>query len=342
MEQTETAASNAAPAPAIADTPAPSSIADHAAQFGPQASKEPVDEAPEPITALPGETPAQTAQRARDEQGRFAKERHRAKSQRATPEDVGRIGELTKRQRAAERERDEWKAKYERDMAARQASAPASAAPAATPAATSAAASSKPTWKTFEEQIGTTYQSWADAQDAYVDARDAWKDAQSAQQQQAAQTKTALETSEREMHTRYHAKLEDFVKTHPDYTEKWEAFKDEHLPGPLYVAVVGDDNGPALMYHLLTHPEKLDEMRLLSAALPPTESSVALLRRHLTQLSRTSAAATGSATVTVPHVIAPRPPNPVRTGSMKTGDEPPPDGHSIADHAKHWGPKAKR
>ncbi len=90
------------------------------------------------------------------------------------------------------------------------------------------------------------------------------------------------------------------------------------------------DNGPAIVYHLLAHPDQLAEMYALWDGKPLTEQSVALATRWLS--NRVSAGTTGAATAAIPVARTPKPPTPVRTGPMQTGTSPPGDGASLSDH----------
>lgn len=292
-----------APPPVQAPEPTEeASIADHEQQFGKGAPKTPSEDTEKP--------------------------RHRAKSQQATPNDVPRIAELTKRLREAERERDEWKAKHSAPPEPpKAASAPAPEKPA-----------DKPSWKTFEEQIGAKFESWADAQDAYIDARDAWKEAQ-AQKAQAVQQQT---TAEQAVLRTYSTKAQEYAKTTPDFFDKMSEAAPvlDHIPDLLFQSIVRHDNGPEIAYYLVTHPVDLDEMCLLTDGKSVSDASVALLQRRLSHY-RVPAAATGSVAV-VPRTIAPRPPNPVKTAPQKPGEDLPGDDASIADHERAFGKKRRR
>jgi hypothetical protein len=81
------------------------SIADHAAQFSPEAQRAAVEAADETPAAEKKPHPSDAQKRER-ETGKWTegKVRHRAKSQQASPEDVPRIKELTGKLRAAEEE----------------------------------------------------------------------------------------------------------------------------------------------------------------------------------------------------------------------------------------------
>ncbi len=295
------------------------SLAEHAAQFDP---KRP-DPAPEsdPVVAptlAPGDRP-----------------RHRAKSQQASPADVPRIAELTKKLRDAERERDEWKAKHTPPSVPIQASP---AAPAEKSPASAEKPVGKPTWDTFQNQIGETYQTWAEAQDAFADARDDWKDAQA--QQVSAQR--VGEQAYQQVLQSYSTKAQDYAKTTPTFFDTMAAAAPvlDSIPDLLFQAIVRHDNGPEIAYALVTHPDQLDEMCLLTDGKAVTESSVALLQRRLSHY-RQPAAPIESAAPAIPRPPAPRPPNSIRTGPLKTGDDLPADGHSLAEHERAFGKKRR-
>lgn len=296
-------------------TEEPVSLADHAAQFDPKRPAEPTDTVQAEGTSSQAERP-----------------RHRAKSQQASAADVPRIAELTKKLREAERERDEWKSKVSTPPPVEPTKAPILEKP--TPAA-----SAKPTWKQFEDEIGTKYDSWAAAQDAYADARDAWKDAQGKQ----AQSEQAFKASEEKLIQSYVTRAQETAKSVPDFFEKTGAAKAalDAAPELLTIAVITDDKGPEIAYYLATHPETLAELSLLTDGKSVTANSVALLQRRLSSY-RLPAAPIASAPVIPPHTPAPRPPNAMRTAPMKTGDDLPAEGHSLAEHRRAFDPKRRR
>lgn len=112
------------------------------------------------------------------------------------------------------------------------------------------------------------------------------------------------------------------------------------VPPVLDQAILLDSDSVAVAVFLASRPEVLDELVLLTAAQPVNEQTVAITRRLLRQ--RMTAGTTGSVAPSQPLPNTPKPPNPVRTGSIRTGAEPPGEGSSIAEHAKFYGPKARR
>lgn len=325
--------------PAPVETPAPpveappeQSVADHAAQFDPKRPEpaEPTNDAA-PETAAP-ESPT----------------RHRAQSQKASPADVPRINQLTKKLREAEAEL----AKY------RSAPQPAPAPERPTqetagdrrrtqPDAAQPSHAKEFEFDSFEAYLekhpdsdpNTSYDRYRRAE---LQAFYAWQTAQSQQESKRTAAEQALTDAETALLTAHNTRMKAFIAVTPDYDEKFKAAAEygSDVPPLLGRAIIEDDKGPQILYHLLTHPSLLDEMRLLTDGKAISESSVATLRRRLQ--SFVQAAPTESAAGPRFTHIAPRPPNSVRTGPLNTGPELPGDGASIAAHAKAFGPNRRR
>lgn len=323
-----------------APTPEETSVAAHVAKFSPQAIEAAKADAVDDLDA--SETPAQAAQRARDEQGRFARERHRARSDRARPEDVPRIQKLTAKLREAERRLAELEAK----------GTPKVEAPLVPP---TPQIPNAPEARTFTERepVIDDFANEADPYLALSRAYAKWDRRREAfEAEQAATTAVATQATEnavrqheewlRAAGAAYTAREQAFAGRTPDYHAKVQAIAASNGPAtPLLLhSLLVSDNGPELVYYLATHPSVYDEMVLLTDGKPITEHSVALTQRQLT--ARSQAAQTGSVTAAPFVKSIPKPPNPVRTGPMKSGDDPPGDGHSVADHARYWGPSARR
>lgn len=296
------------PEPVI-DTPVveDDSIAAHEAQFG-KAQPAPVEDTPE-------------------------RPRHRAKSQEATAADVPRIAELTKKLREAERRAEdaERRATTRPQEPERRAEQP-----------TPVAATDKPNWKAFEDQIGTKYDSWSDAQEAWADARDDWKTAQTKKADSERQQSQSQEHAQRAVLDTYVKRAQDYGKSHPGFHDRMKAAESvlDGIPDLLFQSILRLDNGPEIADYLVDHPAELDEMCLLTDGKSVSDSSVALLQRRLSHY-RAPAAATGSVATVTPPRMAPRPPNPVRTGPLKTGDDLPGDESSLADHEKAFHKKRR-
>lgn len=335
----ETATVEAAPVENVES----SSLSEHEATFSPEARNE---------------APVET-----DDDGEpVQRTRHRARSQQASPEDVAQIRDWSARARAAEeaagiaRNDGESERVYrlrvrtELAEAARQArSAPkpepvrqSAPAPVVAPAPTPAASTDAPTRpEPSEDEIGTKYQTYAEFtrdQARWVIEQDRAEQARAAEQQQLQQSQQAQISS-------YQQRVNAFVAKQPDYNEVVQAAMadfgaDFKIAEPAFQVFLTHDNGPQMLYHLLTHPDQLAEMQALWEGKPASHANVALATRWLQ--SRVQAVSTGSVAPTPPVIPAPRPPNPVRTGPMKTGDELPSDTDSLSKHEKAFAPWSRK
>lgn len=300
-------------------TPAPTPAAD-------------VPVAAEAVADEPDETPEAPAESTeRDRKGRFT--RHRAQSQKASAEDVPRIRELTKKWRTAEDSLTKLRTEFDTFKAQH---APKPPAPVVPPA---------PTAFTKTEPKFEDFASEADQLTAYYRAV-ARYDAEKAdyEKQQAAHatakadadkhTQNEQERIWNEKKAKYGERLTAFKATTPDYDQVLAAGPQGQLSDApiLACALIEDDNGPALVYHLAKHPALFDEMFLVASGKPVTPESVAAMRRLLQ--ARTQAAPTRSAAPT-PQVLVPTPPpNLVRTGPMKPAADVPGDDASLEEHER--------
>ncbi len=317
--------------------PADLTLAEHQAQYYPKAKKG-NDTPNEPdvvkeATSEPTEA-EKKAETARNEKGQFQKaekERHRAKSQDASPEDVPRIRELTAKLRAAERERDELKART---------SAPAATTPESAPATkrsgelSSGFTDPKPTIASLiAKGVDDPYAELPDAVLEWHEKKRAFEQAQKEADVKATESIETIKASFLDKET-------EFRKAHADYDDVRQLGSDEPLTPLLGMAILTSDNGPAIVYHLAQQPTEF--YALLSETLdrPPTDRAVELLRRRLE--ARVQAATTGSAAPTKVSPSAPRPLNPVRTGPIRSGAELPGDEASLSEHEKVWGPKRRK
>jgi hypothetical protein len=305
------------------------SVASHAAAFDPK--RPPVSQTPEP-QATPSAVPEPTEK---------PSQRHRAQSQKAGPADVPRINELTRKLREAEAELARFRS-TPAPTPSTDAPKPPIVAAAAKPveAPVSGFTEPEPVLDDFMQEADP-YSAWQRAVGKYDRRKERWEE-----QQAAAVTAQTTQATERlqQQYQAHSTRLSAFIATHPDFAQKVQASDaaNREMPDLLQRAILEDDNGPAMLYAFASDPVFYDEMHLLSDGRPITESSVAILRRRLNaQLTRTQAAATGSAAAMPTTSWTSRPPNPVRTSPLQTGDDPPGDGHSLAEHAKHYSPKRR-
>lgn len=332
------AASPIPQAPAESET-----LSDHEAQFGPGAQQASTADADD-------DAPASASTDDRDERGQFKPKRHRAQSQKATPADVPRINALTKQLREAQEQLERFR------------SAPQTA-PAAEQARTEARTDApKPVERPTQPDRFPSFDTWSAKPenaaldfDDYIDARAdhrasmLWQKQvdtarQQYEQQQRTQAEQAVSGIEAEIIKDFGARAQAFIAQTPDFQQVIAPIMNFDLTPLLKQVILEDDNGPKIAYALGSNPDLFHEIMFQTDGKPVSEQSVAILRRRLASLTntRTQAAATGSAAAPEPRYIAPRPPNPVRTGPMKTGDDLPGDESSLAEHEKAFGSKRRR
>lgn len=329
------------PDPVTPPVEADTSLADHEASFGRDAALERT----QPAT----ETDEDAA--ARDDRGRF---KHRAQSQKASPEDVAQINELTKALRTKEQELAKIKPdalggsprllSLKRQIKAIETElaehvsppAPVKAAPAAPAPVQKAPATwteQEPTIEQFAD-APDQYAAWVRALTAFDRRKEAFEASQKAETEKATADAKASQEQWTQAVQAHQGRMAKAVTdpTLPNFSAIVAPILDRMLPAPLLKAIVTHDNGMRFMYHLAQHPDQLDEFHLLADGKPPSDDFVALLQRRLVSATA-QAVNTGSAAGTKANVL-PRPPNPVRTGPMKTGDDLPGDESSLADHER--------
>lgn len=286
--------------------------------------------------------------------------RHRAASQQATPEDIVKISAYTARAKAAEdaagikRETGESERVYRlrvRAELAERAKTPSASVEQVQPRIEQPAQRTtqqqqtgpEPTRpKPSEDEIGDKYPTHA----AFVEDLTDWKfeqriaaAQQTYQQQQATEAQAQVQREFNAALDTYRGRAKSFMAKHADFDDLVKSNATINFPPAVFKSIIQDDNGPAFMYHLLTHPDQLAEVVTLWDEKLPSDVHVANATRWLS--SRAQAVITGSAAPTPPLPPASRPPNPVRTGPMKTGDELPGDDSSLAEHTKAFGPKRR-
>lgn len=327
----------ATPPPAEEST----SLSEHEAEFhGPKDARTPrqtpAKEPPQaaavetPVAETEGAEPPTETDETRDAQGRFRK---RSAKNEAKAEDVPRIRELTKKLHELERERDEWKARVSTPPAP-SARIPEAPAPVAAPSTPAVFTDREPTITDFANEADP-YASYVRALARYDRKREQFEADQVAAKERAEREEkdriTYAETTYANVQREYATRLATFKETHKDFDTLLKASADAPLPPLLQATVLLHDKGPELVYYLLRHPDQLAEMTLLTDGRPVNDQTVAIATRWLT--SRAQAAPTGSTAPSAPkQFTVPRPPNPVQTGPMSTGDELPDDSSSLAEH----------
>ena len=209
---------------------------------------------PEPAAAAPAtddDSPAVDAkgEQIRDAAGKFVSKRQHAINERIrTAVESGTASEKQLREAAEQRARD-----LEARLAAlERGEKPAAAEPA------KSAHDGKPKWAEFEAKVGTEYQSWGEAQEAYQDARDAWKDAQAS----AASAKTEAERTVERTISDHLAREADLIKTVPEYHAKTLALREMLDKGlaagaPLVLPLLESPLSAQLILHFAEHMDDL-------------------------------------------------------------------------------------
>lgn len=310
------------PPPVSVDESADLSVAEFEQQFGDDGHPPEPDPNPEP-DENPRRPPRDPAPRGDD--GKFTKPpKHRAESQIASPRDVPRIAELTRRLRETEAERDALKA-----PPAVHATPPAAAGPlpsadvvprGVSPPAANAAAE-KPKLDSFQD--------YGD----YVEALADWKIVEARRQDTETRTKEAATAR---LAAQWRDRVADAKTRHADF-EAVALLAPTTIPqGSLVDAwILEHRSGADVLYSLQKDPNEL--RRILALPMFDQVEALTLLGQQRTgPVTREPAVRTGAA-ATVQPKVAPRPPTPVRTAAVPADDEPPdPESASLAEFERYY------
>lgn len=292
--------------------------------------------------AAPADPPEAAASDDTEPKTRDKRGRYRSRSSQATTEDVPRIQALTKQLRAAEAKAKELEAKAQTPPPApAMPAAPAPVAVAAPPAMPQPPAAPAPTFPLFADwlaQDGNGEKTYED----YVDARADWRYEVRRSSERAQEAAEAAQKTRTEQIAAHQTRVTAAKAKYAD----WDTVVSAHVPitQTIHDAILGSSKSAEVQYFLGSHPDVLAELVQDSQTFHP--SAVGPMRRYLDSLipdsppARNAAASTGSALALVPTV--PKPPNPVRTGAMKSGDELPGDDSSLEEHERVWGRKRRR
>jgi hypothetical protein len=299
----------------VAQTPAPS-----------EPSKTPAPPPAAPVEEPPAETPPVEEPPVEDAA---------AKPKKTRQEKIQKeIDELTWRKNATRRdvEAEEVRLATLRQQAAEtQAKLPTP--PAATPPATPATdAKPEPKLDALDEKgtaVFATYEDYLSAhakwtaEEAARVAKQTIEDARTADRARIEQESASRVVNERL--TQYNANLETFKKTHADFDAAFDDAKDavqESLAalGPQALKVIDGytvfdaEDGPALTYYLLKHPDELKAV----AVKAPQQQLIHLARLEERLHASTAPKKTGPVLVAAPETKAPTPITPVSAGPTAT------------------------
>lgn len=296
------------------------------------------------------ETPEQravTAQQKRDkETGQFEKSRHRAASQKATPEDGPRINQLTARAKTAEErataaETELARLRSERAPAAQIARAEEKVETTAAAASTFREAEPQENDAAFAGDYGKYLRAAAawEGRKAYHDERTRERVEQEQQTKQQAQRDAVKSWSGRvDAAKEKYADFEQVAFTapapwlNPDGTAQANA-------RTLDAWIMEHKTGPDVLYYFQSEKNRQELGSLLAKPVLEQVEHLALLSQRLLPESATPDGVTrSSAGRNTKITLPPRPPNLVRTEAQRSGNVPPPtDGSlSVSEHAKRW------
>lgn len=326
-----------APAPA-----APASPAAPAAR--PAAAAAPAAAAPAPAAEEVDDGSVEAVEESRPSRVRL---RHRAQSQQASPRDVPRIQQLTKKLRETEAELNRVRG---------GAPAPAAAAPAA---ATPPAAAAPPirertgpvTAQVFSkaEPLLEQFQDKTDPYAAWQRALASWdreKERHDADQAALVARGTAedetFEQERQQIVDTYKTRLEAFKVKTPEFEAILQAAAAHSTSPVMEEAILRHDRGPEILLHLAKNPTILDDVFLATANTPVNSTTVATLQRRLSALLA-APAPSGTGSAAAPAVPpSPAPPNPVRTATTTPGDTMPGDEDSLEAHEGYFHANSRR
>ena len=254
--------------------------------------------------------------------------KHRAKSNQMSAEDVPRLQKERAKRGEVERERDAYKAELDSLRQRVEAVERRPLEPAKPEEPIGEFTKAKPKLEDFGND--------PDPLGAWNDAVLDWRDEKKAHEAKKAQQADKPVQERQAALGKFYERAKAFQTEHPDYTERVSAVKGNVITPVLAAIIEADDNGPAVVYHLATHPEDLDEFYSATAGKPVADPIVAHTRRQLAQ--RMSAAPTRSAASRAQTKPTPKPLNLVRTQAESVGAAPasPGDGGSFEEHVAHF------
>jgi hypothetical protein len=313
------------------------SLADHEAQFQPKPGQERVslpavsepEAKPQPAVSDHSEEADEALAATIDPSLSLPKpkEKHRAEKDKARPQDVPRIKELTRQLKEAQ----EKLAAATKAPAAQPDAMPVVAPPAPVRAAASPVGE-KFSYPTYDAAVAQNPNlTWDDWNDAKAEARMEWRDQRNSQLLQIhAREQQELNARQGELST-FYTRRDSYLQEHPDRAPYFDPNRLAQVPAtPVMERLLKiSPNGPELLYTLQQRPELLNGLVLLTDGKPASDGYVGLATQWLqAQLVTGNTAAVPAEKTRQP----PRPPTAVRTGPLKTGQEPPGEGASLADH----------
>lgn len=321
------------PTPAAAEpteVEAPVSLLDHVKEFDANSTRAEVERIKEAQADDPKTHPS--AQQRRDQEGKFAEGKQRAKKQAATAEDVPRIRELTFKLREQERinrEQERINEQLRQAPIVRPATLPV-------PAVVTAS-SADPEPKEDDPQYATDYGKYIRdlaRWDARQTAKETYAKERETTEQAQAETQRNLSFGQRIKQAQ--ARYADFNDVALSGDVPWLDPHGKAVAGaePIDEFILDEPEGPDVLYYLRTHPEDIHALLRLK----PLQQTkwLTLLGQRLSTPTPPASTRSGASRPTVPS--PPKPPNLVRTEAQRAGTTPPPqDGSlSLTEHMRSF------
>lgn len=287
----------------------------------------------------------EAVERAREDNGQFAKSKYRSSKQRASADDVPRISELTKNWRTTE----ERALKAEKELAElREQLKPKPAAPRlreVPQVETKAFEEPEPKLEDFADQ-SDPYAAWMRAVNAYDRKRERFDEQQTSLKKQAEE---AQSHNQEQMAGFFRQKSEEFgtrlnrlISTQTDAKELLLGIAELPTSRVMHAAFLLHPQGEQWMLQVARNKaafeSRFEDLAFDTAEKAVTPHNVEAIQRRLTRWLQ-DAQSTGSSAPAQKVTIAPRPPNPVRTAAMRSADMPPADDSSLAEHEGYYGRK---
>ena len=253
--------------------------------------------------------------------------RYRAKKDRARPSDVGRINTLTKRLRETENQLKQLREQQQAANSPALPNLPQDIGP-------------RPVIDDFADQEDP-YTAHVLALAAYERKRERFEEKQNAYNEFMQQQQQAYAAELQNINVRHQQRLAMAAQADPTVPARLASVKD-FIPPALDRAIMLDNDSASVALFLADHPAVLDEFTLLTASQQPDSVLVGKIQRMLRQ--RMNTAVSGSVTPSKMFVPAPRPPNPLRTAPMNTGNDqiPSDDNMSLDAHEKAFPVRGRR
>ena len=104
-----------------------------------------------------------------------------------------------------------------------------------------------------------------DTHDAYVEALTDWKVESKLSAERTKTTQAQVQSESQKIATSHQERTQEFVKTHPDFTEVIHELDDgSPVSLTLREVIVNSENGPELMYNLAKNPKEFERINALT------------------------------------------------------------------------------